>query len=258
MKTVIREGLALWEFNLLAQHKTIRHFVTDRQANPVGDPFTLSYSSTPDHALVEENRKKLARAMRVEAAALFLPSQVHKTRIVHVSPDTSRHELQETDALITAHKGICIAVMAADCVPIVLYDRKNNVAAAVHSGWRGTVARILEKTLIEMQDTYGTTGDDVIAGIGPSVSQASYEVGEEVIDAVHTTFANAGEMLIPTAQNKAKLDLWRANRTQLTGFGVPDHHIEISNLCTVVNNDNFFSARKGDKGRFAAGIVLAH
>lgn len=223
----------------------------------MGEPFTLSYSSTPDRALVVNNRRLLAEAMKVNEHALFLPSQVHKTRIVHVTPTTTKDELKETDALITEHPGVCIAVMSADCVPIILYDAKNKVVAAVHSGWRGTVARILEKTLSEMNDRYGTAGTDVFAGIGPSVSRESYEVGEEVIAAVQAAFDTHDELLAHTLPQKAKLDLWNANRHQLVGFGVPEAQIEISNLCTVIHNHAFFSARKGDAGRFAAGIVVS-
>lgn len=257
MKNVVRNGLSLWEFDHLAAEKRIRHFVTDRNTNPAGNPFTLSFSSTPDRNAVVMNRRLLAEAMQVQEHSLFLPSQVHKTRIVHVSARTTREELMDTDALITAEPDVCIAVMSADCVPIILYDTKNNVVAAVHSGWRGTVARILEKTLNEMNEHYGTEGLDIVAGIGPSVSQESYEVGEEVISAVQAAFDSASELLIHTYPQKAKLDLWNANRRQLTNFGVPEAQIEISNLCTVIHNHAFFSARKGDAGRFAAGIVLA-
>jgi len=257
MRNVVRNGLSLWEFDLIAAQRGIRHFVTDRNTNPQGEPFTLSYSSTPDRSLVVGNRRLLANAMRVDEHALFLPSQVHKTRIVHVTPSTTKEELQETDALITAYPDICIAVMSADCVPIILYDKTNKIVAAVHSGWRGTVARILEKTLNEMSDRYGTRGSDVFAGIGPSVSQESYEVGEEVITAVQAAFDVHSQLLIHTVPQKARLDLWNANRHQLVEFGVPESQIEISNLCTVIHNQSFFSARKGDAGRFAAGIVLA-
>lgn len=257
MKTVERNGLVLWEFDHLSALGGIRHFVTGRQTNPQGDSFTLSFSSTPHRDIVVNNRRLLAGAMGVSEDDLYMPSQVHKTRIVHVSPTTTREELMDTDALITRHPGLCIAVMSADCVPVLLYDRRNNVVAAVHSGWRGTVARILEKTMREMHAHYGTQGNDLVAGIGPSVSKESYEVGEEVITAVQESFSEAHELLVPTHPQKAKLDLWNANRQQLLAFGVPDDQIEISNLCTVIHNDVFFSARKGDAGRFAAGIRLA-
>ncbi|HEY0741235.1 MAG TPA: peptidoglycan editing factor PgeF [Chryseosolibacter sp.] len=254
MQRIAINGLNLWKFENLSSISSIDHFVSERTA--ADKEFTLSYSSSPDKDFVRANREKLASAMQVAPEKLVMPSQVHKTRIVNVTSTTLKDELMDTDALMTSEKGILIAVMSADCVPILVYDRKNHVCAAVHSGWKGTVAKILEKTLLEMSKQFGTRGEHVVAGIGPSVSQPSYEVGEEVVVAVKQSFSNASELLMPLPSNKAKLNLWDANKIQLLEFGVAETQIEISNLCTVLNNNYFFSARKGDSGRFAAGIVL--
>jgi YfiH family protein len=249
-------GLHLWQFENLSKENSIKHFVTDRSTASADSEFTLSFSSSPDREFINSNRKLLAKAMDISANHLFFPHQVHLTRIVNVSANTSLETLMETDALITNEKNICIAVMSADCVPILLYDKKNKAIAAIHSGWRGTVARILEKTLQEMKNTFGTKGEDLIAGIGPSVCQDSYEVGEEVVDEVQKSFGSESDLMIAQPNNKAKLDLWKANQFQLLAFGVQPNNIEISDLCTVKNNNHFFSARKGDSGRFAAGIML--
>lgn len=256
MQKVIVNGLALWQFDTLIKEPEINHFVTGRNSSASGKEFTLSFSSSPDKELIRNNRHLLASAMEISDNRLFLPSQVHKTRIVRVTQHTEKEELMDTDALITNEKGICVAVMSADCVPILLYDKKNKAVAAVHSGWRGTVARILEKTLHEMNALFGTKGDNIIAGIGPSVSQESYEVGEEVVSEVSKAFGRESGLLIAQPENKAKLDLWKANALQLKEFGVKPEAIEISDLCTVKNNSYFFSARQGDSGRFAAGIML--
>lgn len=255
MQRVQYNGLNLWHFENLSAISQIKHFVSERTAAPDKE-FTLSYSSSPDKEFVKLNRERLAEALNIASDKLVMPSQVHKTRIVNVTSSTSKDELMETDALITSEKGICIAVMSADCVPILLYDQENNVCGAVHSGWKGTVAKILQRTLNEMKKQFGTEGKNIIAGIGPSVSQPSYEVGEEVVVAVRESFSNASELLIPLPSNKAMLNLWDANKTQLIDFGVPEKQIEISDLCTVLHNNYFFSARKGDSGRFAAGIML--
>lgn len=256
MKKIVIKDLQLWQFEKLSEAPGVRHFVTDRNSRTDENEFTLSLSSIPDKDKVMDNRRHLAAALGVSDNRLYFPRQVHETNIVMVTPHTTTEELSETDALITSEKGICIAVMSADCVPILLHDRKNKVVAAVHSGWRGTVARILEKTLRKMNSEFGTTGDTLHAGIGPSVSQESYEVGEEVVEAVNNTFGKESGLMIPQPDSKARLDLWQANRLQLLEFGVKDSNIEVSNLCTVKNNDHFFSARKGDTGRFAAGIML--
>ena len=256
MKKIPINGLSLWQFEKLAKENSIQHFVTDRSSNASDAEFTLSFSSSPGPRFIEQNRKLLAIAMGIENSSLFFPSQVHKTRIVQVTKSTLREELLETDALITNEPGLCLAVMSADCVPIILYDKKNNAVGAVHSGWRGTVARILEKTLKKMHETFGTKGQDIYAGIGPSVSQDSYEVGEEVVSEVQRSFGNVSDLMIPVGTKKAKLDLWKANKLQLMEFGVAATRNEISDLCTIKNNNHFFSARKGDTGRFAAGIMV--
>lgn len=256
MKRASINDLHLWQFDGLANEPSIKHFVTERNSVTEGKDFTLSFSSSPDKNEIRENRRRLAMAMGIDDNDLRFPSQVHKTRIVNVTRQTPKEELMETDALITNEKGICIAVMSADCVPILLFDKQNNVVAAVHSGWRGTVAKILELTLKEMKNVYGTRGKHVVAAIGPSVSQDSYEVGVEVVEAVVNAFGRSHELMLPQPNQKAKLDLWKANTIQLLDFGVDPACIEISDLCTVKNNTNFFSARKGDAGRFAAGIML--
>ena len=249
-------GLSLWRFENFSNISSIQHFVTDRCSHSNTKEFTLSLSSSPDRAMVVKNRSLLASAMGVDDCELYFPSQVHKTKILNVTRHTLREELSETDALVTIEPRICIAVMSADCVPILLYDRKNQAVGAVHSGWRGTVARILEKSLHQMSRLFGTRGEDLYAGIGPSVSTESYEVGEEVMEEVKSSFKNNNVLLTPTQNGKAKLNLWKANSIQLEEFGVPITQIEVSNLCTVKNNQYFFSARKGDMGRFAAGIMI--
>lgn len=254
LKVIHNNGLRLWEFDNLARQSAIKHFVTGR--NTLGTQFTLSYSSTPDREAVRQNRKAIADAFGIPEHRLVLPSQIHKTNILRVTSDTQKSELLDTDALITSETGICIAVMSADCVPILLYDTKNHVIGAVHSGWRGTVARILEKTLNRLKEEFGTRGEDIVAGIGPSVSQEQYEVGEEVVTEVQRAFGSASDLMVHLPNNKARLDLWKANTLQLLEFGVPTSAIEISDLCTVRDNQDFFSARKGDSGRFAAGIML--
>src|SRR5688572_1436575 len=138
MKKKSINGLYLWQFENFSQQPLIRHFVTDRYSHSRENEFTLSFSSLPDKTIIHENRARLAGALGIEHTDLFFPSQVHKTRIVHVTKETAKEELMETDALITDVEGVCIAVMSADCVPILLYDQKNNVVGAVHSGWRGT------------------------------------------------------------------------------------------------------------------------
>lgn len=255
MKRTLLPPLNLWQFDNLSGISSIRHFVSDRDSDGQGQ-FTLSLSSHPDKNFVYHHRSQVAEALGVLPEKLFFPSQIHETRIVNVTSSTTVEDLAGTDALITKEQGIAVAVMSADCVPILLYDQEHHAAAAVHAGWRGTVAHILSKTLTAMHEAFGTTGRHLVAAIGPSVCVRSYEVGEEVVAAVRAAFPQADQLLEPRHNGKAMLNLWEANRLQLLDFGVPPAQIEMSDLCTVIHNEYFFSARKGDSGRFAAGIFL--
>lgn len=257
MRSEVINELQLWRFENLSSLDSIGHYVSDRNAARGEGEFTLSLSSSPDKEFVQRNRAELAEALGIKSSKMYFPSQIHGTRIVRITPSTEKDDLQNTDALITNEKNVCISVMSADCVPILIYDKANHAAAAVHAGWRGTVSRIIEKTLVRMQTEFGTQGKDIVAGIGPSVSPEVYEVGADVAQSVIAAFGGASaRLLIPLDNGKSKLDLWNSNAIQLLEFGVPHAQIEISNLCTILNNDSFFSARKGDPGRFAAGIFL--
>ena len=256
MRPVKKKQLKLWQFEHFGSGEAIDHFVTQRHSFSEDEEFNISFSTSPDPAVVSRHRALLAEAMGVNANLLFLPRQVHADHIVRVNAMTPHDLLTDTDALISNDPKVCIAVMSADCVPILLYDKLHKAVGAVHAGWKGTVLHIVQKTLERMQLEFGTEGKDVMAAIGPSVCQASYEVGHEVVEAVKQNFNNADELLAPLENGKAKLDLWRANCSQLIHFGVKPEHIEIANTCTVIQNQHFFSARKGDSGRFAAGIRL--
>ena len=130
------------------------------------------------------------------------------------------------------------------------------VIAAVHAGWRGTVGRIVEKTIETMKLHYGTEGKDVVACIGPSISLESFEVGDEV----YASFEEAGFDMSRIAKKYEKwhLDLWEANRLQLLAHDVLPENIEVASICTYQHHEDFFSARRlGIKsGRILSGICM--
>ena len=170
---------------------------------------------------------------------------------------TERKEaLEGVDALITDRKGECLCISTADCVPVLCYDRKRKAIAAIHAGWKGTVARIVSKTLEAMAAEYGTQGEDITACIGPSISLSAFEVGDEVYD----KFRNEGFDMeqIAVRQDKWHIDLWKANRMQLEGFGVKPENIQTAGICTWTDNQDFFSARRQGiaSGRILSGIML--
>jgi YfiH family protein len=170
-------------------------------------------------------------------------------------------------------------VQTADCVPILLVDPKNRAVAAVHAGWRGTLARIVEKAIGRMQMQFGSEAGDLLAAIGPAIGGCCYEVGTEVAAAFSGQFANAAEffdelrtgdepnplqwlnMMPPGHQpppKKVLLDLRKANRSQLEAAGVQPANIFVSDLCTGCRRDVLFSYRKegAQSGRMMAVIGI--
>ena len=207
---------------------------------------------------VKANLEILAASLPKRPQAFVIPRQTHTTNVRVIKDIPTQETLQDVDAVVTHLKDFCLCVSTADCVPVLLYDTSKEVIAAIHAGWRGTVGRIVEKTLEVMESEYGTDGKDVIACIGPSISLESFEVGDEV----YAAFAEAGfEMsCIARKYEKWHLDLWEANRLQLIAHGVLPEHIEVAGICTYQNYEDFFSARRlGIKsGRILSGIQICH
>lgn len=210
-----------------------------------------------------KNRSLLCSLLPGTEKELVIPYQVHRAEVRVVDrefckqPESLRASLLEgVDALVTDVPGKCICVSTADCVPVMCFDTKQGVVAAIHAGWRGTVARIITETLQVMNRTYGTQGKDVVACIGPSISLEAFEVGDEV----YTCFEQQGFDMqrIASRQEKWHIDLWEANRMQLLDFGVLPSNIELSGICTWKENADFFSARRQGiaSGRILSGIML--
>lgn len=260
MKKVLFHNLPLWQFE---SFRDVKHFVSGREGGTSPSPFdslNLSFSAGDDPEHVIENRRRVANAMGVELDHLLFVSQCHSSDVVMVRSKEDAGGQIHADALVTDVKGLCICVMGADCVPVLVHDRVKNVVAAVHAGWKGTVASILTKTLAKMKSEYGCKMENLHIGIGPSISQAKYEVGEEVYLQFKELFGADADLIFeyrPTS-NKYFPDLWLANKMQAIKMGVVESNIENAAICTYSNPEEFFSARyfKNKTGRFAAGIVL--
>jgi len=251
----------------------------------------LSFAVGDEAANVRENRRRAAAALGADPADFVFAAQVHGSRAEVVSAaDRGRGTLAAddaagpADALVTATPGIVLAILVADCVPIVLYDAAAHVLACVHAGWRGTVARAAQAALAAMC-SLGAHPEDVIAGIGPSVAAGSYRVGEEVAAAARDAFGEGvaaaardafGEEVRAAApdasgqQVQALLrpvpgggpgqwlfDLPAANQHVLRAAGVPDGQIHVAATPTGPGPGLFFSHRaERPCGRFALAARL--
>ncbi len=214
---------------------------------------------------VAESRRIFCEAVGITPDRLIMPRQVHGKKILTVdSVFLSLSEAERTqrldgiDALVTDLSDTFICVSTADCIPVLIYDEAHHALAAIHAGWRGTVQNIVGETLIHMTHTYGTRPADCRAVIGPGISLDSFEVGDEVYETFRAEGfdMNSIARLYPSS-HKWHIDLWEANRRQLTALGVPEANIHTAGICTYKNVDTFFSARRLgiNSGRITSGIM---
>ncbi|HJY88197.1 MAG TPA: peptidoglycan editing factor PgeF [Candidatus Acidoferrales bacterium] len=230
---------------------------------------------------VVTNRAKLLAALGTKDMKLVTLEQFHSD-VIHVlnrAPD----QTLRGDAAITHTPGLLLAVQTADCIPVLLVDPQHRVVAAVHAGWRGTLGRIVAKTLGRMQASFDTRPPHVVAALGPGIGGDCYVVGPEVAQAYASQFREArkwfagpfdqlatGEEPNPLAwlkrlppghhppPSRVRLDLIAANRWQLLQAGVRAPNIVSSPLCTACRTDLLFSYRKegGRTGRLMAVVGL--
>jgi YfiH family protein len=254
-------------YNLLDKYNNIAHFCTDREGGAsMGNyaSFNLSPYSGDQPSSVAENQRLLCDKLSIDSQRLIIPYQTHGSEILEIdnsffqlTDDEKSNALNGIDALITQLTNVCIGVFTADCVPLIFYDPSKQVIAVAHAGWRGTCARIAEKTVRTMIDKYDCQPSTIRTAIGPSISPKVYEIGQEVAD----HFESAGfdiSAIITTHNRSLYLDLWKANQLSLEKAGVLSEHIEVSGICTFTEHERFFSARRlGIKsGRMLSGIML--
>jgi YfiH family protein len=241
----------------------------------------LGFTDWDTQENVEANRAKFVAATGARGKKLVTLRQIHSD-IVHVfdAPPTSP---PRGDAAVTRTPGIFLAVQTADCVPILLADKRRRVVAAVHAGWRGTLSRIVAKTVGRMRMAFGSQPADIIAVLGPAIGRCCYEVGPEVAHVFAAQFSQAREWfdgpfdqlatgeepnpfkwlsMIPPGHDppppSVQLDLLAANRWQLMDAGVPENQIRASDLCTACRTDLLFSYRREGRrtGRLMAVIGI--
>lgn len=250
-------------------HTQVTAFSTTRNGG-VSKGDYASMNCTPytgdDLEAVQRNQQLLCAALRIEKEQLIIPYQTHSVNALVIdkeflqqNAEKCNEQLQNIDALITQEKGVCLCVSTADCTPILLYDRKQQVIAAIHAGWRGSVNYIVRKTLEQMNRLYNTQGEDIFAAIGPCIGFDAFEVGDEVYDAFkQNDFPMEYISGWKPETHKWHIDLQMANSVQLIDFGVPTEQIDICDICTFTHYEKFFSARRlGIKsGRILSGIFM--
>jgi YfiH family protein len=206
--------------------------------------------------------ENLARALGVDSASLVRMRQVHCADVFeaeeegigsHATPFSSYDDWPQADIAVTRDPSIAITVRTADCVPILLGDRRTRAVAAIHAGWKGTAAGAVMAAVDALKSKFGSEPDDLVAAIGPSIGPCCYEVGRDLV-AYFAAHPHAPRWF--SADSKPRLDLWRATRDQLERAGVPGRQIRSCGLCTFDNPALFHSYRRDGKaaGRLVAAI----
>ena len=198
-----------------------------------------------------ENRRRFLKLFPNQSGwALAGCWQVHgadvrlvKTRAEAKPAEDARGDTLYCDAIVSDAPGVLAGVKTADCVPILLGDPETGAFAAVHAGWRGTLAGVGTKALRSMVDRYGTRPEDLRVAVGPAAGTCCYEVGTEVIEGFKNSFPDQ-DLFTETRVDHACIDLLKANRAQLIEVGVDPEKINIAPLCTMCHTDLFFSYRR--------------
>jgi len=210
-----------------------------------------------------ENRRRFLKLFKGEWT-LGGCWQVHGTDVRVVKDaqeakpaENARGETVYCDAIVSDAPKLLAAVKTADCVPILIGDPETGAFAAVHAGWRGTLAGIVTQAVGRMVRTYDTNPASLRVAIGPAAGPCCYEVGSEVIEGFEERFPGAEELFIPTSEGHARIDLLKANSNQLTAVGVDPRRIHIAPLCTMCRTDLFFSYRREKKVHGKVGRLMA-
>jgi YfiH family protein len=164
----------------------------------------------------------------------------------------------EWDAVITNQPGVLVTVRTADCVPVLVHDPIHNVVAAIHSGWRGSVAGIVPRTLVMMQQTFESAAESMYVAIGPSAGLCCYEVDEPVLEPIRA-FSFWPSVVRETGQGRALLDLRAFICSQAQAAGIRDENMWTVDLCTICQPNVFHSYRREGiaKQTMSSGIMLS-
>jgi YfiH family protein len=195
-------------------------------------------------------KESLAKMLGLREQHIYLPVQKH-TNDVHILEESSEPVI--ADAVITGKSGLLIGVLVADCVPLLVHDTIRKVIGAVHAGWRGTASGILMKVVNAMRERFGSLPHDLVIAIGPSIRQCSYEVDEEVRNAVAA--ASGPGRYYRKRGEKYLLDLADANRIQAVKAGIPEGNIWKSDECTFCNPDKYYSYRYAKETGRQGGFI---
>jgi YfiH family protein len=247
----------------LSSHATIRHAFFTREGG-VSEGLYASLNgglgSGDDPARVVENRRRMMGQFAFPEEALVSLYQIHSPDVIVVEHPWPRLERPRGDAMVTRAPGIALGVATADCGPVLFADPFGGVVGAAHAGWRGALAGVLEATIAAMEQL-GAERSRIVAVLGPTISQAAYEVGPEFLAQFRDTDAASEAFFRPSERaGHALFDLPGYIGARLEAADIGEH--EILGHCTYSEENHFFSYRRAthrgepDYGRLISAIAL--
>lgn len=259
-----KNGVAYYTIPSFEATGLVKHGFSTREGGVSGGCYSsmnLRFNCDDSHENVLENYKIMANTLGMDYEKIVLSKQVHEDNIHTVTNCDAgngimfENKFKSADGLITDIKGIPLVTLYADCVPVFFLDKKMGVVALSHSGWRGTVKRIAEKTVEKMKKDYGSKPENILAAIGPSIQLCHFEVGDDVAEIFIKEF---GDKTVLKYGERYHVSMQKAIFMQLTETGIPEENIDDCGICTYCNSELLFSHRKtnGKRGNLGAFIEL--
>lgn len=257
------------QFKNLSATGIVKHGFSTRKGGVSAGIFSsmnLNFKRGDNPDAVMENYRRMAAALNMRVEDMVLSDQTHTTNVrVITEEDRGKgilkpQDYSDVDGMITNVPGIVLVTSYADCVPLYFVDPVRKAIGLSHSGWKGTVGHIGQKTVWKMHEVYGSEPKDIVAAIGPSICQSCYEVCDDVAEAFRANFTadEAADILLDKGNGKYQLDLWKANWYVLTDAGILSEHLSVTDLCTACHPDLLWSHRKtnGQRGGLSAFLSL--
>lgn len=251
------DGTEILQFKRLLEFPNIKHAYTLRKNN-----INVQVRNADESPLID-SYKKVGALFNLDYRNIVKPHQTHTDRIEIVN--NTNEEFNEVDGLITNKKDICLCTTSADCTSLLFYDYKNQVIANVHSGWRGTLQRIGEKTVEKLKNECKCNAENIICCISPCIQKCHFEVDEDVMQMFKNEFESMCKIdkfifkgRVADGKQKYNIDTTILNKMMLQEEGLLEENIIDSGLCTVCNSELFHSHRvdKEKSGRNGAFVLL--
>lgn len=223
------------KFDILDKYNLV-NFITDKSVD-------INYSKQSR----DEIRKILQGMSDYQFKKIISPRQTHTNNVVVINEDNLDSELQDVDGVITKLKGVALTIATADCQSIILYDKKNEVIGNIHSGWKGTLNKILNNGINLMIKEFSSNVEDIIVCIGPSIMGCCFEVDKDVVNMFTNNFDDIEEFIklgeVKDGKQKYYIDTIGINKRELINLGILEENIYLSNVCTKCSSDTYYSYR---------------